>query len=248
MRSLLALPILVLAGACSVSADGAAADVKPSGVNGARSFDLSGFDSVELAGPDDVIVRVGAAPSVKAEGDTALLDQLEIEVVKGALEIRRKKNGWLNSSSHGKGVTITVTLPAIKGASIAGSGDMDVDTVAGDAFEASIAGSGSLKVGAVKVEKLEVSIAGSGSAEVGGAAGDIDVSIAGSGDLDAKALKARTADISIAGSGDVEAGVSEAAKVSIIGSGDVGILGGAKCSITKIGSGDVRCSPTPAGS
>lgn len=239
----LAFPILAFVTACSASADDGAS--KLSGVAGSRSFDVKGFELVSLSGPDDVIVRVGKAMSVTAVGDTAILDRLEIEVVDGDLRIGRKhRNSVRLSWGSNAGAVITVTLPVLTGASVAGSGDMDVDHAEAPKFSASVAGSGSLKVSALKADRLNVSIAGSGNASFeGGTATDTGMSIAGSGNVDAAGLAARTADISIAGSGGVKAGVSERAAVSILGSGDVDIVGDAQCKVSKIGSGDVRCSP-----
>jgi hypothetical protein len=242
----LAFPILALATACSASADEGKG--KLSGVSGTRSFEAAGFDSVSLRGPDNVIVQVGKAASVKAVGDTAILDRLEIEVVDGTLRIGRKRHDGISFNwGSDKGAVVTVTLPALVGASVAGSGDMDVDRAASPEFRASVAGSGSLKVAALQTDKLKVSVAGSGDATfASGTAGAVDMSVAGSGDLDAAAVAARTANISIAGSGDVKAGVAEQANVSIVGSGDVDIIGNAQCKISKVGSGDVRCSPAGA--
>lgn len=239
----LAFPILAFATACSASADDGAG--KLSGVSGSRSFDVKGFNSVSLRGPDNVIVQVGKAVSVKAVGDTAILDRLEMEVVDGELRVGRKhRNGIQLGWGRNSGAVVTVTLPVLTGASVAGSGDMDVDHAEAPAFAASVAGSGSLKVGALQTGSLKASIAGSGDATFGGGtAADANLSIAGSGNLDAARLAAKTADISIAGSGDVKAGVSDRANVSILGSGDVDIIGDARCKVSKMGSGDVRCAP-----
>lgn len=240
MRRLLLLPPLLIATACSAAAD--KSETQLSGKNGTRDFAASGFDAVSLRGPDNVIVKVGPAASVRAEGDTAILDRLEIEVVNGTLRVGREKRDGFRWTNEKGGVVVTVTLPKLRGASIAGSGDMDVDTVDTDSFNGAIAGSGSLRVGSIKAAKADISIAGSGNARIGaGTAESIEVSIAGSGDLDMKAVSSKTADISIAGSGDVKAAVSDSADISIIGSGDVEIVGNAKCDISKMGSGDVRC-------
>lgn len=247
MRLLILIPPLLFATACSASADNG----EPlSGVKGSRAFAASGFNAVSLRGPDNVIVKVGGAESVSAVGDQAILDRLEIEVVDGTLRVgRKKKDGMMSWGSSERGsATVTVTLPALKGASIAGSGDMNVDRVETASFDGSIAGSGSLSIGSLAASSVDFSIAGSGDAHVAaGKADSLDISIAGSGDFDAGALAARTADISVAGSGGVKAGVSDAADVSIIGSGDVELFGNARCSVSKIGSGDVRCTPTAPG-
>ncbi len=222
-------------------ANGASGDVvQPSGAGGTRNFDVSDFTGVSLRGSDDVDVKTGATFAVTATGDSALLDKLEIRKDGDTLRIGRKDGDWKWGGN--KGAKITVTLPKLASASVAGSGDMTIDQAQGD-FNGSIAGSGDMTIAALKGGKASLSIAGSGDINVtGGQASVIDASIAGSGDIDAAGLKAERGDISIAGSGGIRAQVTGTASVSIVGSGNAEVTGGAKCSVSKMGSGSARCS------
>jgi len=208
-----------------------------------RGFQVGTFDRVALGGSHDVIVTVGGAPSVRAEGDAEAIDRLEIEVRNGELRIGSKKDGdWSFGFSHDRPrVTIHVTAPALAAASIGGSGDMRIDKVEGQSFAGSIAGSGDMDVAALRVGHADFSIAGSGGITTKGAAQTSNISIAGSGDIDAGGLESKTATISVMGSGDVHANATGTADVSVMGSGDVTVSGPAKCTIHKMGSGDVHC-------
>jgi hypothetical protein len=210
-----------------------------------RNFQVGAFDRLELTGAYDATVRTGVAPSVNAKGGQNLLDELVVEVKNGTLEIRpRERHGfhWGWGGHNGK-VALTITVPALRAAELAGSGGIHIDRVAGDSFEGSVAGSGDLNVDRVEVGDFKLGIAGSGDAKAsGGTARTVKYDIAGSGGIDAKGVAAEDASVSIAGSGDVSAHATKTAKVDIAGSGDVDLTGGAKCSISKMGSGDVRCS------
>ena len=226
-------------GACNFSAD--AGDKDP-GPKVSRNYQVAAFDRIEVAGPYDVKVVTGGNTGISASGNQKLLDETDVMVEGGVLKImpRKKKGmrwGW---SSHGN-ATFTVNAAALKGASIAGSGGIAVDKVAGD-FEGEVAGSGDLRLASVAGGKLKLAIAGSGDVQAAGKADSVDIAIAGSGGVDAKGLATRTASVSIAGSGSVSAQASDTANVSIMGSGDVEMTGGAKCTVEKAGSGDVRCS------
>ncbi|MBS0504609.1 MAG: DUF2807 domain-containing protein [Proteobacteria bacterium] len=211
------------------------------GPNGTRSFQARGFDRVSLRGSDNVVVKVGSAESVNATGPQNILDKLKVEVVDGELRIGREKNTWNVSWGDHDPVVVTVTVPQLRGASVAGSGDMKVDRVQTASFSGSVAGSGNLAIATLQADAASLNIAGSGDASVTGEAKSVDISIAGSGDLDAKGLKAERAKISIAGSGDVSAQVNGDADVSIVGSGDVVLSGTPRCKVSKMGSGDVKC-------
>lgn len=241
MRILYSLPVLAMVAACG-SGNASESSAAPSGVEGSRSFAATGFDKVALRGADNVVVKVGPAESVTARGDTAVLDRLKIEVVDGTLRIeRRERDGVLSWRKGDKPVLVTVTLPRLVGAVVAGSGDMDVDRAHATSFAASVAGSGNLRIVDLTADATALNIAGSGDATIGGRGQSIDISLAGSGDADMGGYKAAHARISLAGSGDVKAGVDGTADVSLIGSGDVEIVGKAACTVSKLGSGAVRC-------
>lgn len=209
-----------------------------------RDYSVAAFDSVSLGGHHNVIVRVGPAASVRAEGPANEIERLKIEVKDGDLHIGTNKDRkWsVNFGGSREPVTIYVTTPSLAAASIGGSGDMRIDTVQGEGFAASIGGSGDMQIASLRVRSADFSVAGSGGIRATGSADRTSVSIAGSGDVELGGLQTRDADVSIVGSGDVSVGATETADVSIMGSGDVTVTGSARCSISKMGSGDVRCT------
>ena len=234
--AVLALPIT----ACSAHWNGDD-DGKPgiasTGTGGERHWAVSGFDAVNVAAAGDVQVRVGPAFSVSATGAPAMLDKVKIVQDGHTLDIGRRRGvDWGSGKLH-----FIVTMPAIKGAGIGGSGTIAIDRVEGNAFEGNIGGSGSLNIAAMKVGKTSFNIGGSGDVAAAGTTQSLSVSIGGSGSIKATALSAQTADISIAGAGNVATTVAKTAAVTIMGSGDVTVAGGAKCSVTKMGGGSVHC-------
>ena len=238
MRKSLALVLgaAALAG-CHVNAEEMGATVS-------KNYNIGNFQKIEVAGPYDVEVRTGANPSVAGRGSEKLLERTVVEVDGDKLVIHPETGhsffnfGWGN---HGK-ASFTVTVPQLSGATIAGSGDIQVDKVQGDQFEGTVAGSGGIVVGNMDVQQLKVAIGGSGDFKAAGKAQSAKYDIAGSGGIDTGGLVTQQAKVSIAGSGDVKAHATSTADVSIMGAGDVDISGGAKCSVSKTGSGDVRCS------
>lgn len=215
------------------------------GATVSRSYQVGSFQQIDTAGPYDVQVRTGGSRGVSAQGPQKLIDQAVVEVRGDTLMIHPQDNhnsfSW-NWGSHRRAI-FTVTVPQLSAATLAGSGDLDVDNVKGDQFTGKLAGSGDLTIDSANVQSLKLSLGGSGDAKVG--SGDVqsgDYSIVGSGDVDARGVRAQQLKVSIAGSGDVDAQATGMANVSIMGSGDVSITGGAKCNVSKAGSGDVHCS------
>jgi hypothetical protein len=209
-----------------------------------KNYSVGNFSAIEVAGPYEVEVRTGSNPSVAARGGEKLLERTIVEVQGDKLVIHpQKQHGFFQWSFGHGGAHFVVTVPQLHGATIAGSGDIKVDKVAGPAFEGEVAGSGGIDVASMQVQQLKLSIAGSGGVKAGsGTAQNANYDIAGSGDIDAGGVQSQALKVSIAGSGGVKAHASGTADVSIMGSGDVEVSGGAKCNVSKQGSGDVRCS------
>lgn len=241
MRSAIMTGVLVTA----LGAAGCARDrTESAGPMVQRNYEVGAFDRIELAGAYEATVRTGAAPSVHAKGGEKVLEHLVVEIDGDTLKVHPRKRGF-SWGGWGKGsrVELTITVPALKAAELAGSGGMRIDRVTGDSFNGGVAGSGNLNIDRIEVEQLKIGIAGSGNANAGtGTARTVEYEIAGSGAINARGVAAEDASISIAGSGGVVAQATGTAKVDIAGSGDVDLTGGAKCSVSKAGSGDVRCS------
>jgi hypothetical protein len=230
---------------CTTIAGCGPVHARDAGPTVSRNYQVGNFQKIEVAGPYDVEVRTGGNPGVSARGSEKLLERTMVEVRGDKLLIRPEQNhGWFRFgwSTRGKAAFI-VTVPQLRGATIAGSGEIKVDQVRGDSFEGTVAGSGGIDVGSANVQWLKLTIAGSGGAKAdAGQVQNGEYSIAGSGDVDARGVQAQQAKVSIAGSGSVRAHATATADVSIMGSGDVDVTGGAKCSVSKAGSGNVRCS------
>ncbi|HEU4705351.1 MAG TPA: head GIN domain-containing protein [Sphingomicrobium sp.] len=237
--------ILAAMVAAAAASAGCARDRQESaGPPTSRTYPVGAFDRLEVAGPYDVTVTTGGAPSVRASGGERALERMVVEVKGGTLTIHpRKRSGLHFGWSKTHKVTLNVTVPSLAAAEVAGSGNISVDKVRGDSFEAGVAGSGDVRLGEVDVKRLKMGIAGSGEINAGrGRASVADYEIAGSGDIDGAGLVAETASVSIAGSGNVAAHATGTASVDIAGSGDVRLTGGARCKVSKAGSGNVLCS------
>jgi hypothetical protein len=235
MRSVLFGFMLAL-GACS-SASGDQDDRA-----GARDFPIGDFRSVAVEGHHNVIVRVGGRPSVRAEGRERDLERLRIRVENGVLRIDdEQRERSILSFDRGREVTVHVTVPALQGARVTGSGQMQIDRVQAEAFEGAVTGSGDLRVAMLRAARASFAVSGSGDVQAAGEVPDLTVAVTGSGEAGFEGLRSRRAQVAIAGSGDVRVHASEAVQGSVMGSGNFLVRGGGRCNVTRAGSGDVHC-------
>jgi hypothetical protein len=207
-----------------------------------RQFNVGAFDRITLAGAPLVLVSVGPAQSVRAEGPAAALDKMEAVVERGSLQIRLKKPYRNNSNWRDfRGVTFRVSVPRLVGSTIAGAGDMRIDKIEGRRFAGTVAGSGDLDIATLQVDDAQFTMAGSGDLRAKGSARQASLTVAGSGNIAARDVVTRTASVSIAGSGDAQLTAQDSAAISIVGSGNAAIAGPARCTVTRMGSGRAHC-------
>lgn len=238
MQKILATGAILILAACSAGAQ--PSQSQASGQRGQRDFEVGAFHGVQLAGTHDVVVTVGGAASVRAEGDTAALEGLEIRVEDGILKVGTRR-GWSWRGPDGD-LTIYVTAPSIDAASVAGTGDMRIDRVEAQNFSGSVGGTGSLKIAALRASRADFSIAGTGDIEAAGTAEQAGVSLTGTGDAELSALQVRRAQVRLVGPGGVDIHASESVDGSVLGPGDLTVRGGARCSVTSMGPGSVTCT------
>ena len=80
----------------------------------ARSYRVGSFDTVASIGPNVVIVHLGGAPAVTAQGPAETLDKMEVVVENGDLQIRPRREFRDHFDWHGvKPATFTVTAPRL---------------------------------------------------------------------------------------------------------------------------------------
>ena len=204
----------------------------------AREWSATGnFTALGALGPDAVRFTTGDSWQVRAEGDARTLDRLRFKIEDGRLLVGRRSG----NDAKLPAATIFVTAPAIRSASVAGSGQVNVDRLSGETVSATVAGSGDLTVASLAAKSLKGTVAGSGDLIVAGRTSDARLTVAGSGQFDGSAFTADRADASIAGSGDVALHSDGTVTARISGSGNVDVTGRATCRQSRAGSGSLRC-------
>ncbi|MCH2082771.1 MAG: DUF2807 domain-containing protein [Saprospiraceae bacterium] len=213
LTSALLVFVIILTFSCAQKKD----KVRVSGAMVTKDINVSNFHSIGMNVGAKVFITQGDF-KVSAKGKSDLIDLIETDVRKGSWNIEFSKRV---SNYEGK-LEIYISMPDVKGISIAGSGDI----IGKSNFDG--------------LGNTSFNINGSGSISFSGSADKVKISIAGSGDMDLVNLKAKDVKVSIAGSGDANVHASENLKVSIAGSGDVSYKGSPRVKSSIAGSGDIN--------
>jgi hypothetical protein len=173
------------------------------------------FSGIDLRAPADVVVSIGANPSITVSGPADVVPLLITSIHDDVLTIELKEHVMLT-----KALKVVITSPSLQAVNLAGSGSMTASGINSDS--------------------LDLNVSGSGSIVASGQVKTVNVAIHGSGGVDVHAVHANALNASVHGSGDLHGYASNAAIVDLAGSGDVRISGKPSTKIVhRSGSGDV---------
>jgi putative autotransporter adhesin-like protein len=170
-----------------------------------RSYELAGFNEIDIGGVYEVDIRVGPEFSVTLSGAEDEIARADVAVERGILhltqeETRRGKHRWRNM-----GLTAEITLPALNAIEVAGVADVDVEGVAADDFT--------------------VRLAGVGEIDVAGTCNALTASLSGVGELDAADLECADVDVRVSGVGEASVYASRSVDARVGGIGAITIYG-----------------------
>ena len=187
-----------------------------SGVAATQARSLPAFSVVDLAGDNNVMVRVGVRQSVMVHADRNLLSRVTTRVRSGSLIIGTTP-GSLTTKAP---MYVTVSLPSI------------------DAI--TLEGNGNIKVVGINSRSLTIALPGSGVIDATGATTHLAVTIGGEGNALLGDLTARDANATVSGDGSIMLTATRSLSASISGSGTI-LYGGNPPHLTKsvTGSGDI---------
>lgn len=179
---------------------------------------ISNFTAISASGSTNVYIEQGAAFKVEVKGYSNLLPYYETRLVNNTLQVGYKQN--LNIKNDN--TEIFITLPALNGLSLSGSGSITTTGIfnGNTDFNADVSGSGNIHFS-------------SGSAQ------NFYSKTDGSGSIYMLNLVAAKADASISGSGNTEITATNQLKVKINGSGKLYYRGTPVITTSITGSGTV---------
>jgi len=168
-----------------------------SGIPATEAREVAAFSSVQLAGSNNVVIRVGEQQSVVVRADRNLLDRVTTDVRSGTLAIGNTP-GRLTTSSP---MSVSVDVPKLDAVTLTGSGNIAVNGIAAPSLEVNLPGSGTV-TGSGSVTRLDVTVSGSGAVQFTRvAANAVRAAVSGSGSIIVTAAK--SLDASVSGSGAI---------------------------------------------
>lgn len=179
---------------------------------------VANFDKVKIAGSTDVDIVPGASFRVVVSDYENLVDEVETSIHGTELKVGYKNNVWVTRGNS----KVTITMPSLKGVTVDGSGNFNINSGFSNInyFSAFVNGSGNIWLHHLPADEVNVYISGSGDVRgFGLTAGKAKVTVEGSGNTEITANN--QLDVRINGSGNVFYRGNPVMNVKISGSGKV---------------------------
>lgn len=128
-----------------------------------QSFDVAGFDQIQLDTVGVVYVEQGDSESLTIETDDNILPLLEVNVKDGKLILSAEDFATLDPTTT---ITFRVTVKDLSVITVNSSGDVVAESLSGEALVVHLNASGDVTLESVEVETFSVSCIGSGDVSV----------------------------------------------------------------------------------
>lgn len=197
-----------------------------------RTYTIGSFDRIRVSGPFEVRLVAGASPHARAEGDSDVLDQVEVEVNGGTLTVSMGINGWGERGAAPSAVPVVIlSTPRLESATVNGGGRLTIENMEGQALKLMVTGSGVIETTGLNARRLEATVVGTGALHLSGEAAKAYLTSNGPAAIDAAALQVDDLTIRTDGAGEARARARYTADVTATGVGRVIVEGTPACTV-----------------
>ncbi len=186
----------------------------------------------------EVYLTQGNGPEVRLEGEKGQVEQLDVKVMQGELDILYKQ-GQTQPKSSG---TVKIYITARTLTSITARGSVEISSENPwkvSALNILLTGSSLINL-PMNANSFSAQISGSSTLKTSGSAQTQNIAITGSGEYSADNLKSDSATIILSGAGTASVFVKKTMEVTIYGSGSVEYKGSPQIDSNIYGSGRIK--------
>ena len=170
-----------------------------------KTYALSGFERIDIAGVYDLDVRVGPDFSITLTGHQKEMERVEASVREGVLYLTRAdgKRRW--GVGDDQEIEAEITLPSLN--------SLDVSGVVAGSIEG------------VDAEQFNIDLSGVGNISLEGECGVLYADVSGVGDLEAEELECASVFVEVSGVGSASVYARDKVSADVSGMGDIDVYG-----------------------
>lgn len=204
-----------------------------------RTFNVSGFDKLDLGSAFTINVQQGSQFSVRASGREQDLDDLEANVSGGTLKVRYKNQNW-NWNKNRKSVRVDITMPQLRGIDFSGASSSTVRGFRNQGnISIDISGASTATID-LDADRVNVDFSGASTVNLNGKASSMEGEVSGATTLKAYGLQAKSVKLDVSGASGASVSASERMDVDASGASSVRYRGTASIRSNTSGASSIR--------
>lgn len=172
-----------------------------------ETYNLDGFDEIEVLGVYELEIEVGKAFSVRTEASLKEAEYLDVRVAGNTLILDNSEKGdkrW-NKNNNRKSVLAVITLPSLTDLEVTGVATGEVTGIDGGS--------------------LDLALQGVGELDLSGECDTFDVDLSGVGEIDAEDLVCENVEATMGGVGEVTVHATRSIDAEAGGIGQIKVYG-----------------------
>ena len=200
-----------------------------------KTYELTGFDKIDISTGLDAVVKQGDSFSVTAtSGSAQALDNLQLDVKDGVLVARFDQSfldfiisgglvGMLLSS--GNALTIEVTMPAIAAIDASSGADIRAQGLTSDHLSLNASSGADIEIGDAKLGAVEINASSGADIDIAGTAESVAAEASSGAGIDAESLVATSATAGASSGASISVHATASLRAEASSGGDVDVSG-----------------------
>lgn len=236
-KMVLALLTMTLCMSCSASRK-AVNNNYDNGGDTSRSFNLSGFSSVEQHGVANLnIIQTSGKYSIEVSGTPELVEAIDVYVKNGALFIDQGKSS-VKGRAH---LNVIISMPSLESIKNHGVGNISIAQLNQNKLNIESIGVGNVRIEKLHCNSLDIDNRGVGNITIAGKANDITIDNRGVGNVNTMELDAENVNADNRGVGNIKCSVSGKFSASTRGVGSISYKGNPRSkNVSRSGLGSIK--------
>lgn len=183
-----------------------------------RSFDIKGYDEVEVAGAFNVDVNYADDYKTVLKGPERLLDEVDVSITNDQLTVS-KQEGVGDIFDDGT-VKVILETPELEALDLKGAGQSSITGLSGKSFDITLAGATESDVN-ISYDKVTTEVLGASSLHLVGSGKSLNAEVLGASTMNAKGYDVTDAELEVAGSSEAWVNATTNLKAEVLGASEL---------------------------
>jgi hypothetical protein len=198
-----------------------------------KTFNESGFSTVEAGGSFNVSIKYGDSYSIKVTTQERILDNVQADKTGSRLELKLDKR----HCNCDVPIEVEITMPELNGVNATGGSTFNLENFSGSSINFEISGGANVEAEDLSISSINIEASGGSEIVLNGSAEDIDIEMSGGSQVYLYNISSETVDVNGSGGSKAEIRANQRISANLSGGTKVEYKGNATISSVSTSGG-----------